>query len=29
MQTHPDVAYDLVTSRHEVARIKNPHRYAN
>jgi hypothetical protein len=29
MPTHPDVAYDIVTSRHDVARVKNPHRYAN
>jgi hypothetical protein len=29
MQTHPDVVFDIVTSRHEVARIKNQHRHTN
>jgi hypothetical protein len=28
MQTHPDVVYDIVTSRYNVARVKNPYRYA-
>lgn len=27
MHTHPDVAFDIVRHRHEVARVQNPHRH--
>lgn len=29
MQTHPDVVFDIVTRRQDVARVQNPHRHGN